>query len=139
MSETSVVSPPKSDLARVQEVVEAYADRMRLGDADSIVDLFTEDAAVMTPDRPTAIGRAELREVYTGALCAVAMAFSFDFDQISVSGDMAFARTRSSGVNTVRSTGKEVPSRYREIFVLRRDGDAWRIASYMFQPQPAGS
>jgi uncharacterized protein (TIGR02246 family) len=124
------------DEQTVRQVIDAYADRMRAGEVAGILELYTEDAAVMGPDLPTAVGRQQLHEVYTSALGAVAMDFTFTFDQIVVRGDTAVARTHANGKNTVRASGDEVPGRYRELFVLNRQGGNWKIAQYMFQPQP---
>lgn len=70
----------------------------------------------MAPDMPAAVGTSQLREVYQGALSAVAMDFSFTFDQVGVRGETAVARTHTEGHNTVRATGAEVLGRYRELF-----------------------
>lgn len=123
----------------VRRVIEAYADRMRADDVASIVDLFTEHAAVMAPDLDVAVGRAALTDVYRAALDAVAMDFTFTFDDVAVWGDTATVRSHTVGTNTVRATGDLVPGRYRELFVLRRGTDAWKIARYMFQPVPERS
>lgn len=123
----------------VQEVIAAYADRMRSADVAGIVELYTNDAVVMAPDQPTAAGREQLVGVYRGALDAVAMDFTFTFDEVIVRGDTAIARTRTSGRNTVRADGQEVPGRYRELFVLNRQDSGWKISQYMFQPQPEQS
>ena len=51
----------------------------------------------------------------------------------------AIARTRTNGTNKVGANGQEIPGRYRELFVLNRQGSGWKIAQYMFQPQPEQS
>ncbi len=124
------------DEQAVREIIDAYADRMRAADVAGIVELYTEDAAVMGPAMPTAVGRQQLHEVYKGALGAVAMDFTFTFDQVVMRDDTAVVRTHTDGKNTVRASGEEVPGRYRELFVLNRQGTDWKIAQYMFQPQP---
>jgi uncharacterized protein (TIGR02246 family) len=125
-----------AEAAAVREVIEAYADRLRAGDAGGVVDMYAQDAAVMTPDMPAIVGREQLTAVYTSALEAVTMDFKFEFDDVAVRGEVAVARTRASGQETVRATGEEVPARYRELFVLRRQEGGWKITEYMFQPMP---
>lgn len=126
-----------ADEAAVRQVIDSYAEAMRAADIERIVGLYTDDAAVMAPDMPAAVGTSQLREVYQGALSAVAMDFSFTFDQVGVRGETAVARTHTEGHNTVRATGAEVLGRYRELFVLVRHESGWRISEYMFQPQPS--
>lgn len=138
MTTTRIENSDKSDgeAQSVRQVIEAYAERLRANDVAGIVDLYTEDAAVMGPDMPTAVGHERLDTVYRAALDAVAMDFTFSFDEVSIRGDTAIARTRTDGSNTVRATGDRVPGRYRELFVLSRQDSGWKIARYMFQPRP---
>jgi uncharacterized protein (TIGR02246 family) len=124
------------DEQAIREVIQAYADRMRSADVAGIVGLYTDDATVMAPDQPTAVGREQLNDIYRAALDAVAMDFTFAFDEVIVRNDTAIARTRTDGKNTIRANGQEVPGRYRELFVLNRTDAGWKIAQYMFQPQP---
>jgi hypothetical protein len=55
----------------------------------------------MAHDQPTVVGRRQLQDVYSGALDAVAMDFTFTFDEVIVRGDTAVVRTRTDGKNTV--------------------------------------
>jgi uncharacterized protein (TIGR02246 family) len=131
-----VATTDGSDEDAVRRVIEAYGDRLRAGDVPGITGLYTLDGTVMAPDQRTASGAGELSEVYAAALAACGMDFRFEFDTVEISGDTAIARTRTSGTTTVRVSGESMPDRYRELFVLRRTGEGWRIAEYMFQPQP---
>ena len=125
-----------ADQQAVRDVIQAYADRMRSADVAGINDLYTDDATVMAPDQPTAVGREQLTDIYRAALDAVVMDFTFAFDEVIVRDDTAVARTRTDGKNTIRANGQEIPGRYRELFVLHRTDAGWKIAQYMFQPQP---
>jgi uncharacterized protein (TIGR02246 family) len=134
-----VTAAAMTDDAAVQDIIDAYADRLRAADVAGVIDLFTADAAVMAPELPTTVGKDALEAVYRGALDGVAMDFAFEYDEIVVRGETAIARTRTSGVNTVRATGAEMPARYRELFVLEREQGGWKIAWYTFQPRPEQS
>jgi uncharacterized protein (TIGR02246 family) len=122
-----------SDRAAVQAVINTYADRLRAGDVSEVVDLFTERAALMKPDQPTAVGKEQLAAAYQAALDAVDADETFEFDEILVQGDLAVARTRSTGVLTKRHAGDTESVTYRELFVLQRAENGWKIAQYMFQ------
>ena len=133
-SDSRPASVPDRDAVR--GIIESYADRLRAGDPVAVAGLYARDAAVMAPHLPTTVGREQLTAVYRDALGAVAMDFRFDFDEIVIRGDTAVARTRTSGANTIRATGEVVPAHYRELFVLQRLEDGWKITQYMFQPMP---
>jgi len=121
----------------VRAVINTYAERLAAGDVEGIVDLYTPDATVMAPDLPTACGTDAITATYAAALEACGMDYTFDFDTIDVRDDTAVALTRTAGATTVRATADRIPGTNRELFVLRRENDRWRIAQYMFQPQPA--
>jgi uncharacterized protein (TIGR02246 family) len=124
------------DATAVRAVIEAYGDKLRLDDVDAVVDLFTTDAAIVADGFPTAVGRAQITEIYGSALASVGMDYTYEFDQVETKGDTAVARTTSSGTTTVRASGKTSPGHYRELFVLRRGQAGWKISFYMYQPQP---
>lgn len=136
MTSSAGTTTVSSDIEAIRGVIDAYAQSMRAADVEAIVELYTDDAVVLGPDMEVATGRTQLADVYRGALGAVAMDFTFSFDEVTIRGDTAVARTRTDGTNTVRASGDEIPCRYRELFVLYRLPGGWKIARYMFQPQP---
>ena len=124
------------DAAGVRAIIEAYGDNLRREEVAALAGLFTADAAIMADGFPAAVGQKEITGIYTSALAAVGMDYTYEFDQVAVTGDTAVARTRSSGTTRVRASGETSANRYRELFVLRREGAGWRISAYMYQPQP---
>jgi ketosteroid isomerase-like protein len=127
---------PDTSNAEIKHVIDTYGDRLRASDVAGVVDLYTADAAVMQPDHAVAIGAQQLTAAYKDGLESVAMDFRFHFEEIRATGDMAAVRTNSAGTVTVRATGDTVAARYRELFVLERINEEWKIAQYMFQAMP---
>jgi uncharacterized protein (TIGR02246 family) len=132
----SAAAAATDDASAVRAVIEAYGDSLRRNDIDALAGLFTADAAVMAGGFPTAVGRARITDTYAAALASADMDYTYEFDQVEVTGDTAVARTSSSGTTTLRSSGETSAGRYRELFVLRREEAGWRISAYTFQPQP---
>ena len=114
-------------------MVGAYERALNRSDVEGIVDLFADDAVLMDLDRPTAVGREQLRADYERGLALGTVRREFHVDQVLRSGDVATVRTHSvgglvtPGVDTIRSIEA------RELFVLRREGARWRIAQYVVQ------
>ncbi len=48
------------------------------------------------------------------------------------SGNFAFVRAISRGEVTFFAEGVTLPEENRELFVLKKTGDKWKIARYMF-------
>ncbi len=53
-------------------------------------------------------------------------------DELTVQGDVAYARTHSAGTATVVATGASGPEANRELFIFARGPGGWQIARYMF-------
>jgi uncharacterized protein (TIGR02246 family) len=115
----------------IRAVVEAYAAALNGSDVQGIVDTFADDAVLMDLDRPTTVGRERLRADYERGLDLGQVHREFHVDQILRSGDIATVRTHSAGSLTMQ--GREMRSEARELFVLKRVDEEWKIAQYIVQ------
>jgi len=61
----------------------------------------------------------------------IRIAIHFTVDELTVKGDVAYARTHSAGTATVVATGASGPEQNRELFVFAR-ARMGEIARYMF-------
>ena len=119
--------------AAVRAVIESYGELRKAGDVEGLVNLFTREGSVMPPGAPTFVGAEQLREAYEPFRTAIGLECSYEFDEILADGDLASARTRSTGTVLNRQSGEQSPASWKELFVLRREDGAWKIAQYMFQ------
>ncbi|HLJ67584.1 MAG TPA: nuclear transport factor 2 family protein [Chloroflexota bacterium] len=132
MSE-AVVQVSNENQQAVKSTIERYAALRKSGDIEGLVNLFTAEGSVMPPGAPTSTGPEALRAAYEPFRTALGLECTYQFDEILCSGDLASARTRSTGTVLNRDTGEQSPASWRELFVLRRVAGQWRIAQYMFQ------
>ena len=102
-----------------------------------ILGLFTADATVAAEGMPTTTGRGPLKDVYEGFFAAMSAHEVPEVDSIAQGADLAVVRTHSAGSVTVRQSGRSSPAAFRELFVLRRDAEGWRISDYLFNAAPA--
>jgi uncharacterized protein (TIGR02246 family) len=120
----------------IKAVVDAYAAALNGSDVQGIVDTFTDDAVLMDLDRPTTIGRERLRADYERGLDLGQVHREFDVDEILHSCHVATVRTHSTGTLRIEGAG-EISSEARELFVLKRVDNEWKIAQYIVQRLPA--
>lgn len=113
--------------------IQTYADLRKAGDVEGPVGLFTPQGSVMPPGRPTSTGPDDLRVAYEPFRTAVGLECRYEFDEILTDGDLASARTRSTGTVINRASGERSPASWRELFVFQRVDRRWKIAQYMFQ------
>jgi uncharacterized protein (TIGR02246 family) len=116
----------------LRTLLAAYETSLNAGDAARIEQLYTEDGVFMPAGFPTASGRKAVHGAYDAVFSAVRIAIHFTVDELTVKGDVAYARTHSAGTATVVATGASGPEANRELFVFARGADGWKIARYMF-------
>lgn len=116
---------------QIRQLLRDYERALNTSDAGLAASLYTDDAVFMPTGLPTATG-PQMREAYDQIFAAIQLDVTFTIDEIVAEGDIAHALTRSNGTQLVRATGETAAEANREIFVLHRGGDSWRIARYMF-------
>ena len=120
-----------------EDVVRAYFAALNSSDVDGIVGLFEDDGVVMADEFETATGSADIRAMYEGTLARVRIRAEVDVDRILEGDELAAAQTHSADTVTQLESGTTINASYREVFVLRRSSDGWRIADYMFNSPAA--
>jgi uncharacterized protein (TIGR02246 family) len=121
-----------NDQNAIKELLFAYRDALNASSTDQVIPLYTTDGVFMPTGFPTAIGTEQVRQAYDGVFANIKLNIEFFVDEVQVGGDHAFARTTSRGTTLIHATGATVPEENRELFVLQRTDDGWKIARYMF-------
>src|SRR5258706_11979159 len=117
---------------QLRALLATYETSLNAGDAGRIEQLYTEDGVFMLAGFPTASGRPAVRGAYNAVFANIRIAIHFTVDELSVQGDVAYARTHSVGTATVVATGASGPEANRELFIFTRGENGWKIARYMF-------
>ena len=114
-------------------MLKSYERALNAGDVEGVVQLFTDDAAVLAPNAPSAVGIDAVRATYTGIFEAIDIDLTFDIAEVNaVSPDWAFLRSTSHGTVTNRANGAQIPGRTQELFVLHKSQGRWKLARYSF-------
>ncbi len=129
-----------SDSDNILAPVLAYQKGMYVYDVDVMMNQFTADAVVLSPNRKPFVGIKTI----TAAYKSVIDLFQFNVDHevkevVSVSDEWAYVQTHGSGELIIRPSGDIVPQEVSEVFFLRKVGKEWKIARYIFNttlPQP---
>src|SRR5437867_3153019 len=124
-----VMSPAEEQL---RALLATYETSLNAGDGGRIEQLYAEDGVFMPAGFPTASGRSAVRGAYDAVFSNIRIAIHFTVDELTVKGDVAYARTHSAGTATVVATGASGPEKNRELFVFARGPGGWKVARYMF-------
>jgi ketosteroid isomerase-like protein len=118
------------------DVVHRYELLLNAADTVGILDLYAPDSVAEWNDRPTLATRQEKADAYDALFKVAKFSTVFGYAGIDVSGDTAVVRTYHHKGAIVLEGGKEVVDLNREVFVLHKIGDAWKIALYIFNTDP---
>ncbi len=116
----------------IEATLKNYEAVLNASDVDGVLALYAEDGVFMPTEAPTAAGKEQVRAAYEYVFGIIKLDIAFSIDEIVQHGDFAFARTLSRGEVTVLAEGVTLPEENRELFVLKKTGDDWKIARYMF-------
>ncbi len=130
LASTPRVERPADEQLRA--LLATYETSLNAGDVARIEQLYAEDGVFMPAGFPTASGRSAVRGAYDAVFSNIRIAIHFTVDELTVKGDVAYARTHSAGTATVVATGASGPEANRELFIFARGANGWKIARYMF-------
>lgn len=115
-----------------QELVRTYFQALNASDTDLAASLYAPDGVFMGHQSPTSVGGV-VHGAYEQVFNAISLELNFDFDETSIYEATATLRTSSTGTITLLHDMTVIDATLgRELFVLRRVHDAWRIAVFMF-------
>lgn len=125
-----------ADQRLVYEVIHQYEELLNAASTEAIVDLFAADAVIEWNDAPTLATRQQKVDGYNALFQIAKISTAFVYDAIDVYGNIAIVRTHHPVGAAVIVNGKSVPDHNREVFVLRKQADEWKILVYTFNTDP---
>lgn len=96
------------------------------------MELYGREPVFMPQHAPAMVGREAVRAAYDQVFATIRLAVRFEVHEVEALGDQAWVRTNSAGQQTLLATGQVREEGNNELFILRREGSAWRIHRYLF-------
>ncbi len=131
----SVVDSRDVDMEAIRQADLAWAAAQASDGLDGTMSFYLDDAILLPPNRPMAIGKEAIREA-SGFIASPGFSVSWRPMKIEVarSGDIGYAIGTFEGTS-VDSAGNPVPAKgkYVEIWKKQADG-SWKVAADMFSP-----
>lgn len=117
----------------IEDVVKSYERSLNSSDVAGVAQLYTDDAVLLPPNAPSAIGIDVVRATYTGIFQSISLSLTFDIAEVKlVSPEWAFLRSNSTGTIKILANGVQIPSSNHELFVLHKVQGRWKFARYSF-------
>jgi ketosteroid isomerase-like protein len=125
-----------ADQRLVYLLIHQYEQLLNAGSTEAIVDLFATDSVIEWNDTPTFTTRQQKVDGYNSLFGIAKISTAFIYDVIDVYGNVAIVRTHHPVGATVMVNGKSVLDYNREVFVLRKQANGWKILVYTFNINP---
>ena len=117
-------------------VVGAYSRALQASDRDAILRLYTDRSEVVPEGGPSVRGIKAIDTFYADTLSAIGFENDLQVVSSQIHDDIAIFRSEQPIIVTTVADGTRTPSYFRELFVLRRTDNEWRINTYMFSQNP---
>jgi len=118
----------EADVAAIKELYNQATLACSTGDAELYLSIFTEDAVVMPPGYPAAMGKEELRPMIEGLFGLFDLELPYTVEEVEVIGDQAFARSSWQYSMTPKEGGETTTSPGKQLDNLKRQSDgSWKI------------
>ena len=129
---SGVVTDSEAAFEAIRRVHDAWLAAELLGDVEAVLRLCTPDVRWLVPGRPVLEGREAGRQLLRAAHAEL-LDIRADDLRVEHSGELAFKTSRYE--TRYRAAGQQGVARGTHLWILRREGVAWRVALVTWQTE----
>ncbi len=119
----------------IQNLIQTYQRSLNEADLDLVRTAYADDAIFIGQPFPTATGVEEIVALYADFFSKLDFDVQFDVQEIELSSDLGFVRTRSHGTIVPKGQDPEGAEGNREIFVVKKIDGVWKFYRYIFNAE----
>ncbi len=119
----------------IQNLLTNYQRGLNEANVDLVRSVYAEDAVFIGQPFPTATGQEEIVALYADVFSKLDFNVMFDIQDIELSGELGFLRTRSHGSIVPKGQEPEGGEGNREVFVLKKIDSEWKFYRYIFNAE----
>ena len=119
----------------IQNLMQTYQRSLNEADVDLVRSVYADDAIFIGQPFPTATGIEEIGALYADFFSKLDFNVQFDVQEIELSGDLGFVRTRSHGTIAPKGQKPEGSEGNREVFVVKKIDSKWKFFRYIFNAE----
>ena len=132
MKHSGVATDDEAAFEAIRQVHDAWLAAELLGDVEGVLRLCTPDVRWLVPGRPVLKGREAGRQLLQAAPAEL-LDIRADDLRVEHSGELAFKTSRYE--TRYRAAGQQRVARGTHLWILRREGVAWRVALVTWQTE----
>ena len=119
----------------IQNLLTTYQRGLNEANVDLVGSVYADDAVFIGQPFPTATGQEEIVALYADVFSKLDFNVMFDIQDIELSGELGFLRTRSHGTIVPKGQEPEGGEGNREVLVLKKIDSEWKFYRYIFNAE----
>ena len=119
-------------MKQIQQVLQQYEQVLNASDAHAALELYSNDPIFMPQFAPAQVGRDAVLDTYKQIFQTIQLQVKFTIHEVEAMGELAYARTSSSGTATVLAENKTTSEENNEMFIFKQENGNWKIHRYLF-------
>lgn len=119
-------------MKEIQQVLQQYEQVLNASDADAALELYSSDPVFMPQFASAQVGRDAVLDTYKQIFQTIQLRVKFTIHEVEPMGELAYARTSSSGTATVLADKKTTSEGNNELFIFKQENGHWKIHRYLF-------
>lgn len=121
----------KAAVEEIKGVIKKYGVAANASDLEAVLELYSSNPVFIPQNVRALVGRDAVRAGYAKLFHNLKLDIRFDIHEVEQSGDLAWVRTSSQGIQRLLSTKADLPEGNNEIFILIRENGVWKIDQYI--------
>ena len=123
----------EQDIQGINRCRAQYMSAWMIGNADSLSNLYTDEAVVLYPNQPAITGKTAIHSYFKSFFAEYAQdTFELVSDEIKIAGEWGFDRGKYKWRGTLRSKGDTISDQGKYLVILQRQGDgSWKVSRDM--------
>ena len=122
---------PHSQTQDAQLLLAHYAEALNSANTSLLPALYTADGVFM-PDGRASLPASVLPGKGASFFAKTRFHITYAVEEVTVRGEYAFVQATARAATTDLATGQEATRTSRDFFVLRQEGQDWKIYRYLF-------
>ena len=125
------------DVKAIKKVGQEFFAGVNTADLDRRMATMDSDIVIMPPDRPSIVGKDEVRRLSQDYSAAFEETCSLVYDEVKSMGQWGFARATVTGTRTSKSGGGVETVSLKNLWIVKRHADGeWKFWRIMFNSNP---
>lgn len=119
-------------MKQIQQVLQQYEQVLNASNANAALELYSSAPIFMPQFAQAQVGRDAILDTYKQIFQTIQLQVKFTIHEVEAMGELAYARTSSSGTATVLADNKTTSEGNNDMFIFKQENGNWKIHRYLF-------